>query len=521
MALLAGFPAIAAGVSSAPAPGPDPGEALYRVGRQLLSEGKIEPALRKFDEAVTASPRGPFADDALLASASVEYAASSLDDLGRADPGKIERAKARLVKIASEYRGSDCAPQASFRLGLLEMDSSNPRADLDESFATFLQVTRLYPAAPEAAEALYAAGECHRLQGALAACASDDASIVLEHAGSPVAGRARLRLSEGAAILGETALARVLLASMADDQPFGASPAAPSVPPASALARRASDLDALVVRAAADSPRSPSGRTFDGSLPGAGKPLEVASLAVDPEGALWLLDKASGTVLTIPPGEDGPPPAAGPSAEGARGLVVDGRGGVILWDERGMVIPGGKRFEPRSPSEKGAEPEPLKRIGGIASGPFGEIDLIDSSGNRLLRYGPDLGLPRILARFEARPTALVRWQGSLLVLLASRREIVVVPVTSAPAQSTIPLRGPGWEIDSPEAIATDALGRIYVLDGSARSVTVLDGRGGRVALLAPTKGSAWEFRSPTALAVDGSGRIYVADKRLGRILRFR
>ena len=186
-----------------------------------------------------------------------------------------------------------------------------------------------------------------------------------------------------------------------------------------------------------------------------------------------------------------------------------------------MILPDGERFEPKAVPEKGGDPEPVRRIGGIAPGPFGDFDVLDASSERVLRYGPDLSFRSVVARFESKPSAIARWEGTLFVLLASRREIAVIPPGKSTAIGLLSLRGPGWELRSPTALALDALGRIYVLDDSARSVTVLDRAGARVALLASEKGASWEFRSPTALAVDGAGRIYVADKRLGRVLRFR
>jgi hypothetical protein len=172
---------------------------------------------------------------------------------------------------------------------------------------------------------------------------------------------------------------------------------------------------------------------------------------------------------------------------------------------------------------------------GLVVGPLGEMDLIDGSRSRLLRYGPDLGFRGVVASFEARPTALACGEdGFLYVLIGSRRQILGIPWRSpgkgagasgeaeaAAGTSLLTLKGPAWELTSPEAIALDDLGRIYVLDGSARSVTVLDATGRRVAQIAPGGEEPGEFRSPTALAVDGAGYVYVADRRSGRVLRFR
>lgn len=493
----------------------DPGEALYRVGRQLLAEGKIESALKKFDEGIAAAPQGPFADDALLAAATIDYPATALGDLGRVPAERIERARPRLIKITTDYRGSDSAPAATYRLGLVRMDPSNPHADLDEAFATFLQVARLYPQAPEAAESMYAAGECHRLQGSLAASAGDDAIVVLEHGSSAAEPRSRLRLAETSAILGETTLARLLLAPLTGREvPASASGA-------KALSRRASALDALVVRSESDRPDAPGTRQFDVAVPPSANALKVGAIAADAEGDLWILDDSTGKVMKAAGGTGALEVLTSPAAEDARGIVLSHGGGPYLWEDRAVVFPDGRRFEPLGSADEEEEAEPLKRIAGLAPGPLGAIDVLDAGGNRVLRYGRDGALKRVVATLEARPAALASWAGTLLVLVPTRREIVIVPPGGSPAIRSIPLRGAGWSVESPVAITTDSLGRIYVLDDSLGTVHVLDREGKRVASIAPAKGSPGEFRSPTALAVDGAGMVYVADKRQARVLRFR
>lgn len=546
---------------------PDPGEALYHLGRQLLSEGKTPQAIQKLEESIRVSPNGPLADDALLAAATLDYPASSLEDLGRAAPAGITRARARLETIAKDYRASSAAPAALFRLGLLQMDPANPRASLDEAYATFLQVERLYPRSPEAADAIYAAGTCQLLQGDRDAAAGEDTRLVVQHGSAPSAERARLRLAVAAARNGETSLAHRLLGSLTegDPTPEGETSAADPTPRAAlslkapsdpdrpvepvssgsartsgrgALVVRAKQLEYLFLRASQDRPDRPGSRILDTAFQEPTPGAEILALVPSREGILWALDGDSGrafrvgasTVSTGSTGSTGETAGTRETAqsgvfERSRGLAWDARGSIVRWDERGILRSDGQRAELLGPPDRPGEPgEPLRKIAAISTGPFGEIDVLDGGGSRLLRYGPDRMLRGQPVAFEARPSALARSEdGTCYVLVPSRHEIHVVPGAFATRarRSVLSLKGPGWDVSSPGGIALDPLGRIYVLDTSARSVTVLDERGRRVALIAPVRGTPGEIKSPTAIAVDPAGHVYVADRRTGLISRFK
>lgn len=517
---------------------PDPGEALYGLGRQLLSEGKTAQALQKLEESVRVSPKGPFADDALLAAASIDYPPVGLNDLGRATASGIPKARTRLETIAKTYPDSSAAPAAMFRLGLLEMDPVNPRASLDEAYATFLQVGRLYPRSPEAAEAIYAAGTCLLLQGSRDAAAGEDARLVVEHASGAAGERARLRLATSAARRGEMALAHRLLGPLLEDEiattgssnegERTASPDRGAESTRAASVVRAKQLEYLFLRAAEDRPDRMGSRVLDDAFGAKSTAGESLAIAVGRDGRVWTLDDDSGRVAPLGGGGG---QGASASAEGTtfaerpRGFGFDGRGALVGWDEKGLLTRDGQRLELIGPPARtDASGEPLRKITAVAFGPFGEIDVADGGETRVLRYGPDRALKGVAAVLEGRPTALVRTDdGTDYVLVASRREVHVIPPAGAPPsrRAVLPLKGPGWELGSPAGLSVDPLGRIYVLDASSKSIAILDEQGRRVASIAPARGTPAELKSPTAIAVDAAGYVYVADRKPARIVRFK
>lgn len=66
----------------------------------------------------------------------------------------------------------------------------------------------------------------------------------------------------------------------------------------------------------------------------------------------------------------------------------------------------------------------------------------------------------------------------------------------------------------PEALATDFLGNIYVLDRGNRTIEVYSPEGRSIDSLGPNLGGGIELDDPKDLTVDGSGRVLVADTSL-------
>ena len=65
----------------------------------------------------------------------------------------------------------------------------------------------------------------------------------------------------------------------------------------------------------------------------------------------------------------------------------------------------------------------------------------------------------------------------------------------------------------PVAVARDELGHVYVLDQGNRQLYVYDSDQRRIASLGPDLGAGIELRSPEDVAVDGTGRIFLADAK--------
>ena len=418
-----------------------------------------------------------------------------------------------------EKRGTEAS---SYDAGLRLMDPANPKADLPKACAMLLEAARLAVTSADAASALDAAGRCEDLLSGSGGSIVTDERILATYPRAPAGPAARLRLARSAATTGDDPLAELLLAPLLEES---ASDAAGISPRQSAKA-----LQALILRASLDGESSQGTRLLDDEFTGVPSSADVRAIAAGgPDGEVWFLDAESGHALSES-GTRVAPPGAGEERRPI-GLTVDSRGGIYLWDAHGITVPDGERFVPTVPStEKGAAPEALRKIRGVAVGRMGEIFVLDGSGARLLHYGRDRTFKGEVASFEGKPAALALSQdGTLYVLLPSRGEIASVgsQPTGAPRGERggrhvriLPLAGEGWEIKDAVAVSIDSLGRLYVLDAGAESLSILDREGRRVALIAPDRDSPEALRSPTAIGVDGAGRIYVAVERGRRVLRF-
>src|SRR5262249_47719987 len=139
----------------------------------------------------------------------------------------------------------------------------------------------------------------------------------------------------------------------------------------------------------------------------------VSVTALGPE-AILVLDGDSGRIVSAGEGAS-PPPAADPAPDSPRrrGLAVDPRGRAWIWDEKGVTPPDGARIEPRGPAKNGEPGQAVKRIAAIAPGLMGTVDVLDASGEQVLRYGPEFVL-RGIVPLPARPIAAARAEDGTL-----------------------------------------------------------------------------------------------------------
>jgi hypothetical protein len=158
----------------------------------------------------------------------------------------------------------------------------------------------------------------------------------------------------------------------------------------------------------------------------------------------------------------------------------------------------------------GPKPKDLEKIQAGAHGLFGEwwiydrtvdgVVVFDRRVRKTLGLAPSSGVD--VADVTAGPL------GRIYVLSPKSSRVMIF---DANRQLVGGFAG-SW--NKPDAIATDQLGNVYVLDRGTRQIDVRSADGARIATLGPVLPGGLELRSPEDIAVDPSGRILVLDSRL-------
>lgn len=481
---------------------------------QLLKEGRIEQALREFDQIATAYPASGVADDALFRLGSHYYPADHVEDVGRAGRDAVAKARELFTRITSKYPSEDMAPRALVKLGLLALEPANPRRSLDEAYASFSSAVNIYPTSDVVDVALFGAGYADFAAGRFDKSITSFEQVAERFSRGPVAPAARFQMGLAQARLGAHVRALEEFQAVRTLDPKGP------------LAARA--LDRLTQIYKLKILPGVGGRALFSHDPAYSPALDPntvrgdISLAVGPDNVLHVLDARAGTLLRL--GHDGKLASTGQPMPGAVSLSVDDAGlelaaaGDRLRAGVDIVIP--------TRVEAGGPPRPLEGIAAVVRVGTTEAALLDTDRNEVLQYNGDpahLGLLYRDPAGRARLTGLAAGPDGRLYTIDKRARAVVeiAPASSGGGYKSLPLSEPARQaLQEPTALAADDLGTLYVLDRRARAIHVITTEGRLLESLVAQQGTASDFSYASALAVGPRAEIYVYDAKRKTILRF-
>ena len=269
------------GLSSPGLAQPKPDEQAKRLlddGRADIAAGRARQGLEALQTIVTGFSTSAYADDALLAIA--RYA----EDVEK------DTAKARDLydQIAKKYPQSDAAPGAYLQMGKIALSSAASKAALDDALSNFQRVSRLYPDSPFVPHALVGAAQVYRRSGRFDAGIDAARRAVLDHPESDVAPEARFEAGIGLALSGEG-----LEAIEEFQRVISEHPASPS-------ASRALNANTALYRIySSPTPAFLKDPAF--ALPAGDVLKDVRSLAVTPNGALWIASDKTKSAVSFDP----------------------------------------------------------------------------------------------------------------------------------------------------------------------------------------------------------------------------
>ena len=507
---LAAALALAAASQGEPAAKDDLARRTFANAEQLMKEGKIEQALRDFEQVSSAYPDSGMADDALYRIALHFYPVESVDGVGGASRDAIEKARGLFTTINSRYPREDSAPKALYKLGLIALDPSNPKRDLDEAYADFSAVVNIYPTSDIVDKALLGAGFADMMAGRYDKAVTAFEQVAEQYPNGPAAEEARFALGmslarSGAFIpaLEEFQRVRVLypegrLAGQALDRltqiyRLKVQPGLAIKPLYALDAGYKPELDAQTLR-------GPIG------------------LAVDASGSAHVLDPRTGGVIRL--GASGKRLSVGAPLAGAVSISVDPDGVELL--AAGDKIRTGVEMIALSRADEGP-PRPLSKIAAAARAGPAQIAVLEQDRNEVLLYSGDPVRPKLLFRDPAgrsRLSGLVAGAGGALYTV-DRRGRRILEISTAATFKEIPIAAELAVGLEDADLAADDLGDLFVLDRRADRILVITSAGALVETVASQPGGALEFSYPGAIAVGPGGEIYVYDEKRKTILKFR
>jgi len=463
----------------------------YQSGLDFMRAGKFAEALKDFQTVVDSYPSSPVADDAQLGIARYQL--------------EVERdgaaAQATAEDLLKRFPAGDAVPMAYVLAGRGILTQGMSTANVDAALANFARVSRLFPGDPAVAPAVFQAGDTLRRLGRCSEAADRFDRVLAEYSRTVWAARARVSAAECLLAAARPYDAMELLQQVVTT--------APGTPEAEEARASNTILQRLYVRALSRPAYTMAGRTIAGT---GGRLRDVAALQFA-DGSLVVAGKSGVLVFD---GKD--TPLRSTAAAEARGVSLDGQGRLVIV-QKALVQQqeaGGapKLLTLTSPRPDGGQARVLDDLSAVA---------ILSTGERLIA---DRGL-RIVGRFDASGKYIGPFTAARAVRLAvgpadrvavldrDTKSVSVLDRAGAPLWKVAGKTGE-YELQSPQDIAFDRLGHLYVLDEAAILVFAPAGQFVTASPLGE-RGSPTALRNASSLALDSYARLFVYDDRAERV----
>lgn len=475
---------------------------LFDEAKRLEAAGDQEAALRELGLLVQQFPRDTLAPKALLATAELSDARGDRDG-----------ARSALERLFNAYPRTLEAAAGFVLEAEIRVNQARSTQDLEEARTSYRRVPLLYgadrfPDLEPRSRALLESAEIGLRLGDVGGAAAELLAIVEDEPPGAWTPRARLLLAKALVHQGETTPAidlfqRIVLGDGAAGDGAADDGTAVDDGTRGEARRWLSLLHRHVVRPAAGSPIWTTTRRFPSDGTALREPSGVAAghtgriLVVDAKADMVFLVDADGGVLQRKALKDAERP----------GWSTDSWPHVV--SDREVTLPfHGQRtgfLEPRPDREN-----PLKGMGAAARGIFGDWFVLARGYKGLLVYESRRRGTEVLAASRADFVDLAQDPTGRVYALDARGKQVLRIGHDRRSEGAV-VRG-AWR--RPEALAIDALGKLYVLDRGNSTIEIYAPTGQRLQTLGPQLGNGVELRSPMDIAVDADGRLLIADRRL-------
>lgn len=462
-------------------------ERLLAEAQRLEREGKTDDSRTEYELLVERFPDTNEAELAQLALAEVYW-----------DAGDADRAGALLSTLTDGRPDSPSAAAAWVLRGRFLVERAASRQELSDARTPFRRVPVLfgpneYPQLGARAEARVRSGEVSLVLGEPDRAALDFLEAIEDERRSPwlpraLYGFARSLLQQGDRVAAADTLGRILREPGVDETLR------------LEAATRLAFLDRHWIRPSLGQPRFTTARAITGV-----ELRKPSKLAVANDGRLLVWDDGLSQVLLL--GADQQVQSRSPQTQ-VRDVFFGPRGqAYALVADAVIALDGGAR---QSLVASGA---PLRDLGSGAIGLLDERFVVDRDRKTLYAFDRTGESRTLLATAGDVVDLAVGAHGEVLVLDRKKSDVVRLGGFAAePAQGF----SSSWR--RPQALTVDSDGNVFILDAATNTVEIRDATGARIGSIGPVLPGGIELRSPEDVAIDGAGRLYVVDSRLAQLV---
>jgi outer membrane protein assembly factor BamD (BamD/ComL family) len=474
----------------------DPAKGHYDSALFFLQSEKYQQALDDLNFIVKSFPKSQLADDALL-----QLGIYYFDHEKKSD-----QALQYFQQIKDGYTDSNSAPAAYYYIGLIYLDRRDPK-DLDEAFANFERVTRVFPSSSWVDRSLVGAGLALKFRGEYDKAYEEFSKVKVRFAGSPLAPRAQYEM--GLSALNSDSYIDAAYDFQQLINQF----------PGSEFSQPAREINTIIYRLhiapQIDRKLYAADASYSVLLPQMDNPL---GMGVDSKGNLYLADKDKKIVSVFD--------ASGKSINtisllSPQSVFIDDRDVAIIANETAVSV-GGKESASFAFQKQDKTPEPLVEIRSAATNLFGDFFVISEKMPGILVYDsmhtPVSGLT--FANTEREYAKVVLNSRNQVYALDKQRKQIILMGPDGKSIYAIGPTGKGYAFDRIEDFAVDRANHLYVLNRNPRGIMIFAPDGNLLRfIVSEKKGGSLVFEDGRLIAVGPAGAIFILDRDQKRILK--
>jgi len=378
-------------------------------------------------------------------------------------------------------------------------------ASLDEAFANFERVTRVFPSSNWVDKSLVGAGTALKWRGEYDKAYEQFSGVKVRFADSPLAPQAQYEMGVCSLLGDHYQEAAVDFQQVIDRYP------------SSDFTRSAREMNTILYRLYVAPASDHKIYAPDPSYTLTTQDMdEPTAMTVDGNQNLLLSDKGKKMIWIFDP-----------AARVSKSITVSAPTSLQIDDSGRIVAANGSNVY-----VVGADPVPLsytkdnkqvvlEEIRSVASNTFGELFVVSgkTSGIQVFDAAHNEEAKNPLGKMEAEfSKVLVNPKNQIVALDKDRKQIAIFESSGKPVLTLGPT-GKGFQFDRIEDFTIDRANHLYVLTRNPKGIFIFSPSGSLMKFLASEKKGTLSFEDAKLIAVGPTGSIYILDKDTKRILK--